>query len=183
MKLIEFGKIIPGLKINGKDAPYKVLNEREGRAAAGIMLAVAGVAFAQAFLLREFFIINLVVVVFLLEFGLRQVNPHIAPFYFLGGLMVRKQKVEWVGAAQKRFAWGLGFFMALSISILIYGFAIRGIVNLMFCLVCLALMWFESSFGICIGCKMYYGLMNIGLVKKPKILPACPGGVCQLGKK
>lgn len=180
MKLVEFGRKIPGLKINGCDAPYSVLNERDGRAAAGLMLVAAGVAFANAFLMREFFMINVVVLLFLLEFSLRQVNPSIAPFYFLGGLMVRKQCPEYVGAAQKRFAWGLGLGMALVMSVLIFGFGVMGIWNLGLCLVCLSLLWFESSFGICVGCKIYYGLIGVGLVREPEVRPACPGGVCRI---
>jgi hypothetical protein len=182
MKFIEFGRVIPGLKIQGKDAPYPVLNERDGRAAAGIMFALASVAFAMAFLTKDFFMINIVVLLFLLEFSFRQINPYIAPFYILGKFIVSKQEPEWVGAPQKRFAWGMGLAMAATMVVLIYGFDVRGLVNLLFCITCLALMWFESTCGICIGCKMYYGLMSVGLIKKPKVMPACPGGVCSISK-
>jgi hypothetical protein len=39
------GEVIPGLKINGKPAPYPVMNERAVRATAGLMLIATTVAF------------------------------------------------------------------------------------------------------------------------------------------
>jgi len=36
-----YGKTIPGLTIDGKPAPYAVVNEREVRAGAGLMLLMA----------------------------------------------------------------------------------------------------------------------------------------------
>ncbi len=48
-KIIQFGRIIPGLKLHGHEATYPVLNERDARAGAGIMLAFASIAFAFAF--------------------------------------------------------------------------------------------------------------------------------------
>lgn len=183
MKVVEFGRVIPGLKINGRDAPYPVLNERDARAGAGLMLAVGAIAFANAFLLKQYVYIDILVLLFLGEFVIRQINPYLAPFYALGRLIVRKQEPEWVGAPQKRFAWGLGLLMALTVALLIYGFGMRGYVNLAFCIACLTLMWFESAFGICIGCKSYYGLMKLGVIKEPAVKPACPGGVCSLPQK
>lgn len=179
-KLFEFGRVIPGLKIDGKDAPYPVVNERDARAGAGVMLLLGFVAFVYAFFLKEYFAINILVILFLIEFLVRLADPSKAPFYLIGSFIVRKQRPEYVGAAQKRFAWGLGLAMATTVSILIYVVGYRGYVNLGFCIVCLGLMWLESAFGICVGCKMYYKLMDWGWIKKPKVMPACPGGVCAI---
>jgi len=178
-----FGRVYPELEIHGKPAPYPVLNERDARASAGIMLLIGSVAFVQAFLLKEYWLIDLVVLVFVLEFALRLIDPHIAPLYALGRLFVSRMRPEYVGAAQKRFAWALGLLMALTVSVLIHVFAIRGLPNMIFCSVCLFLMWLEASFGYCLGCKIYYRLMHHGLVKKPEHAPACPGGACPLPKR
>jgi hypothetical protein len=175
---IEFGITIPGLKIDGKKAPYPVLNERDCRAGAGIMLALGIIAFVLAFFQGAYYFIDIIVVLFFMEFLIRIIDPSIAPFYFLGSLIVREMRPEYSGAAQKRFAWFLGLLMASTMIVLIYGFGIRGPINLLICMTCLFLMWSESAFGVCIGCKMYYGLISLGLIKKPKVAPACPGGVC-----
>lgn len=178
--MVRFGKIIKGLKIDGKPAEYPVLNERDARAGAGIMLMLGGIAFSLAFLRQEYIAINVLVILFLTEFSIRLIDPSIAPFYFLGSLVVKKMRPEYTGAAQKRFAWFLGFLMALSVFSFIYIFQIRGVLNLSFCIACLGLLWLESSFGICLGCKMYYGLIKLKLVKEPVVKPACPGGVCPI---
>ena len=97
--------------------------------------------------------------------------------------MVKNQKPEYTGAIQKRFAWSLGLLMAVSMIIISMVFQTRGALPFSVCIVCLSLLWLESAFGICVGCKMYYGLMNLGIIKKPKEMPACPGGVCSINKK
>lgn len=43
-----YGKILPGLTIYGKPAPYPVLNERAVRAGAGIMFVMGFFSFMQA---------------------------------------------------------------------------------------------------------------------------------------
>jgi hypothetical protein len=182
-KIIQFGKVIPGLEIDGKPAPYPVLNERDARAAAGIMLILGILAFVQAFIYRRFEWINVFVILFFLEFLIRiAVNPSFAPFYAWGSLFVSNQRPEWVGAAQKRFAWLLGALMAVAMIVLIYVFNVRGPVNAIICMICLTLMWLETSLGICVGCKIYAGLIKLGLIKKPDVMPACPGGVCSIDK-
>jgi len=46
-------------------------------------------------------------------------------------------------------------------------------VNLLVCSICLALMFAETAFGICIGCKIY----NAFNQDKAQL---CPGGVCDV---
>jgi hypothetical protein len=180
---LTFGKTIPDLYIDGKPAPYPVLNERDARAAAGIMLLIGAVAFVYAFLLRSYTMIDVVVVLFALEFALRIISSDIAPIYALAKLTVRGMRPEWTGAAQKRFAWTLGLMMALTVTVLIHGFGARGLGNAILCGTCLVLMWLETSLGLCVGCKLYYGLMKLGLVKQPDVMPACPGGACPMPKR
>jgi hypothetical protein len=180
---IQFGKIIPGLKIYGEPAEYPVLNERDARAAAGIMLVLAIFAFTQAFLMRQFIFLQIFVMLFLIEFWIRIiVNPDYAPFYALGRLLVKKQIPEYSGAIQKRFAWSLGFILAVSMFFIAIVFGIRGIVPFSICSVCIFLLWAESTLGVCIGCKIYSWLINVGIIK-PKVRAACPGGVCSINKK
>jgi hypothetical protein len=85
--------------------------------------------------------------------------------------VVRKQEPEYVGAPQKRFAWAIGFVLALLMLYLIVIKGVIGPINMLVCGTCLLLMFFESSFGICIGCKLY------DLLSRNKV-ELCPGNVC-----
>jgi hypothetical protein len=91
----------------------------------------------------------------------------------LGQWFVRKQQPEYVGAPQKRFAWAIGFVMASSMLYLVVINNIIGPINLIICSACLLLLFFEASFGICIGCKIY----NVFNKDKAQL---CPGGVCEI---
>jgi len=175
------GKIIPGLEINGKPAPYPVLNERAVRAGAGIMLMLGGSAFALALLAQDFRMLKIVVVFFFIDFFTKVIlEPKFSPVSNVANLIVKAQKPEYVGAIQKRFAWSIGLTMASLMIVLLYVLDVRGPINLAVCLICLIFMWFETSFGICVGCKIYYGLIKLGIIKKPEIPPACPGGACPI---
>jgi len=183
MKLkIQFGEIIPGLKIYGKEANYPVLNERDARAAGGIMLMFAVFSFAQAFLLKQFVFLQIFVILFLVEFWIRIIiNPNYAPIYALGKLLVKKQIPEYVGAIQKKFAWAMGLILAVSMFFIAVVYEVRGIIPFSICGVCIFLLWAESTLGICVGCKIYGWLIKIGIIK-PKVRAACPGGVCSIKK-
>jgi hypothetical protein len=63
-----FGNTIPNLVINGKPAPYPVLNERAIRAGAGMMFALGLFAFFHAFYLANFVFIKVVVFIFFFDF-------------------------------------------------------------------------------------------------------------------
>ncbi len=182
--LFQFGKTIPDLKINGKSAPYPVLNERAVRAGAGIMLAMGLFGFVNAYFSQNFIPLKIIVVIFFLDFCVKVlVGTKFSIIGKLGQLIVKKQKPEYVGAIQKRFAWSIGLIMSFLMLLLLFVFETRGLLNLSFCTICLLIMWFESSFGICVGCKLYYGFIKKGLIKEPNIRPACPGGVCSLENK
>ncbi len=154
--------------------PVPVLNEREARAGAGILFFAAFVAFFQAFQMGDFTLMRLVVLVFLIDFAIRVlVNPRFAPSLVLGRLIVARQEPEYVGAPQKRFAWALGLAMALVAMVMVYGLNMAGPLLLAICVTCILLMFFETAFGICIGCKLY------NLISREKA-QLCPGGVCGL---
>ena len=174
-----FGQVIPGLSIHGRPAPYPVMNERAVRAAAGLMLIAAAVAFSLALFEKIYLPIRIITVVFLFDFAARVVAglTPFSPFGVLGTLLVRKQEPEWSGAIQKRFAWTLGLLMALSMSI-ITNLNIRGTLPMTMCLICMALMWMEAALGICVGCKMYNWLVKAKIFKAPEHAPACAGDAC-----
>ncbi len=153
--------------------PVPVLNERAVRAAAGIVFFFAIVSFMNAWLIGNFQPTRVFVVAFLIDFTIRIfVNPKFAPSLILGQWMVRKQQPEWVGAPQKRFAWAIGFMLALVMLVLVVIKHVIGPVNLIVCAACLVLLFFETAFGICIGCKVYNWFNK-------EQAQLCPGGVCE----
>jgi hypothetical protein len=164
-----------GQQLPGYDVP--VLNERAVRAAAGILFLLAIVSFMNAWLLGNFQPTRVFVVAFLIDFTIRiLVNPRYAPTLILGQWIVRRQQPEWVGAPQKRFAWAIGFVLALAMLYLVVINNVIGPVNLIVCALCLTLLFFESAFGICIGCKIY----NAFSKQRAQL---CPGGVCEVPTK
>lgn len=159
-----------GEQIEGYAVP--VLNERAVRASAGLLFLAAIVAFMNAWLSGNFQPTRVFVVAFLFDFTIRIfINPRYAPSLIFGQWVVRKQQPEYVGAPQKRFAWGIGFALALTMFYLIVLHKIIGPINLLVCITCLTLLFFEAAFGICIGCKIY----NLFHRKKARL---CPGNTC-----
>jgi len=159
-----------GQKVPGYDVP--VLNERAARAGAGILFFFAIVSFMNAWLLGNFQPTRVFVIVFLVDFTIRIfINPAYAPSLIVGQWFVRRQQPEYVGAAQKRFAWAIGFVLVLAMLYLVVINNMIGPVNLIVCSLCLLLLFFETAFGICLGC-MIYNLFH----GKAEL---CPGGVCE----
>ena len=69
-------------------------------------------------------------------------------------LVVHRQRPEWVGAAQKEFAWWLGFGLA-AVSCATMGlFAAPLWLTLTLCGLCLSILFLETAFGICVGCAL-----------------------------
>lgn len=165
--LFAFGQVRPEFAV-------PVLNERAVRAAAGILFFIALVTFMNAWLVGNFGPTRVFVVAFLIDFAIRLfINPHFAPSLVLGQWFVRRQQPEWTGAPQKRFAWALGFLLALTMLFTIVIGGVIGPINMLICSTCLLLMFFESAFGICLGCWIYNRI-------RPDQAQLCPGGVCEL---
>ncbi len=98
-KIFSFGE-----KVHDYDIP--VFNEREVRAAAGILFLGAIITFMNALLIQNFDLLKVFVVIFFLDFTLRMfVNPRYAPSMILGRICIQNQKPEYAGAPQKKFAW------------------------------------------------------------------------------
>lgn len=152
----------------------RVINEREARAGAGILFLIAGVAFMNAWLTGNYLPTQAVVMGFFADFFIRVlINPRFSPSLVLGRLAVRNQVPEFVGAPQKRFAWALG--LALASLMLVFN-NVRGPINMLVCMLCLLLLFFEATFGICLGCRVY------GIFNKERA-QLCPGGVCEVGDR
>jgi hypothetical protein len=165
----KFGEKVSGFNV-------LMLNEREVRAAAGIVFLFAFIAFMNGFLTGNNEPTKLMVSVFLFDFFVRIfINPKYAPSMVAGRWIVNNQKPEYVDAAPKKWAWAFGFTLAAVMFYLVVLNDIRGPINILTCALCLGLLFFEAVFGICAGCKIY----NLFHKNKAK---NCPGEVCDLSR-
>jgi hypothetical protein len=153
------------------------MNEREIRAAAGILFLATFTSLMFILFKGNFIPIKYIIILFLTDFIIRVfINPRFSPTLIIGRLIVRNQTPEYVGAAQKKFAWIIGVILS-SVMFVFFIFVnayspITGIT----CLICLIFLFFESVFGICLGCKFY------PLFFKDKV-QYCPGEVCDVNQK
>lgn len=169
-KIISFGEDVPGYNI-------PVLNEREIRAAAGILFLIMFISILLAVLNRDFLMAKYAVTVFLTDLMIRVfVNPKYSPSLIIGRLIVGNQAPEYVGAPQKKFAWLIGVaLVAVTFILLVVVNSFSPITGLI-CFICLIFLFFESAFGICLGCLFY------GLFYKEKA-QYCTGEVCEIKPK
>ncbi len=148
-KIIKFGEDVEGYNI-------PVLNEREIRASAGILFLVVFISLMQIIFNGNFLLIKYVITLFLADFIIRVfVNPKFSPTLIIGRLIVRNQVPEYVGAQQKKFAWIIGIAMAAIMFIFMVVVNAYSPITGIICLICLIFLFFESAFGICLGCKFY----------------------------
>jgi len=163
-----------GEKVPGYEVP--VLNEREARAAAGILFIGAFIGLTNGVMMGTAIFSEFFVTFFAVDFTIRVIQPRYAPSLLLGRFFVRNQTPEYVGASQKRFAWMLGLILAYPMFYyLVIDFQPNPI-KVLVCLLCMALLFFESAFSICLGCKMFSWIKR----KDPMY---CPGGVCEIQTK
>jgi len=164
-KIIQFGEEVEGYSI-------PVLNEREIRASAGILFLILLISILVAGLKGNFLLIKYAITIFLTDISVRVlVNPRFSPSLIIGRLIVRSQVPEYVGAQQKKFAWVIGMFLSGTIFILLVVMNARSPITGLGCLICLIFLFFETAFGICLGCKFY------SMFYREKAL-YCPGEVC-----
>jgi len=168
--IVKFGEDVAGYSI-------PVLNEREIRAAAGILFLLMFTSVMVVVLTENFLLLKYAVTIFLTDILIRVfISPKYAPTLILGRLIVRNQVPEYVGAKQKKFAWVIGVFLAsvfFSLTVVVNSYSpITGII----CLICLVFLFSEAAFGICLGCKFY------PLFTKEKV-QYCPGEVCDVNSK
>lgn len=177
MSIISFGEYVEGKK-------YKVLDERRVRASSGIMFLLGMIAFINGFILNKFAIIPYVSGFIMVSFLVAVfINPKFSPSIFIGYLFVRKQSPLPIGAVQKRFAWSLG--LGLSAAIFVLSIMLLEDASLFepvcfLCIICLILLFLETAFGICVGCKLYWLAIRIKLLPKPAEKPNCMGDACEV---
>lgn len=165
-----FGEIVPGYTI-------PVLNEREIRAAAGILFLATFLSLMFIMFKGNFVPIKYVITLFLTDFCLRVfVSPRYSPTLIVGRLIVSRQNPEYVGAAQKKIAWIIGVVLSATMFVLMVLVNSYSVITGLICLVCLIFLFFESAFGICLGCLLYKW------IKKDKA-QYCPGEVCDIKAK
>ncbi|MES1219080.1 MAG: DUF4395 domain-containing protein, partial [Bacteroidota bacterium] len=164
-KIIQFGE-----HVKGYDIP--VLNEREIRAAAGILFLATFMSLMLIMFKGNFVPVKYVITFFLTDLIIRVfINPRFSPTLIIGRLIVRNQVPEYVGAKQKKFAWIIGIGLSAMMFILMVVVNSYSPISGISCFVCLIFLFFESAFGICLGCKFY----NLFYKEKAQ---HCPGEVC-----
>lgn len=166
-KTIKFGEDV-------SDYNIPVLNEREIRAAAGLLFLMMFIAILIVIFKGDFLMLKYAIIIFLTDILIRVfVNPKFAPTLIIGRLIVRNQVPEYVGARQKKFAWKIGIALAITMFVLINIMNTFSPITGLVCFICLIFLFFESAFGICLGCKIY------PLFFKQKV-QYCPGEVCDV---
>lgn len=168
--IVQFGERVQGYTI-------PVVNEREVRAAAGILFLATFLSLMFIMFKAQFMPIKYVITLFLTDFLIRVlINPKYSPTLILGRLVVRNQVPEYVGAAQKKFAWIIGIIMSATMFVLMVLMNTYSPITGIICLICLIFLFFESAFGICLGCMVYPWIYK----EKAQY---CPGEVCDLKNK
>lgn len=166
----QFGETVEGYSI-------PVLNEREIRAAAGILFLATFLSLMFIVFSGNFVPIKYVITFFLLDFVIRVfIHPKYSPSLILGRWAVIKQTPEYVAAAPKKFAWIIGVVLAATMFYFFIFVNAYSMITGIICLICLIFLFFESVFGICLGCLFY------PLFFKKK-LQLCPGDICEPKKK
>lgn len=169
-KIIGFGETV-------KNYNVPVLNEREIRAAAGILFLMMIISILLAALSENFTLVKYAITIFMIDIAIRVfINPKYSPTLIIGRIIVKNQVPEYVGAAQKKFAWIIGTVLAVIMFVLLVIFNIHSPITGIICLICWVFLFFETAFGICLGCMFY------PLFFKEKA-QYCAGEVCEIKEK
>lgn len=177
MSIVSFGEYVDGIG-------YKVLNEREVRASAGILFIMGLVAVVAGVFFQNYAPIPYVSGFMMLSFFISVfINPKYAPSNIIARLIVLKQDPIYIGAVQKRFAWSLG--LAISSIVFFLSIPLQSDPTIfesvcMLCLLCMILMFIETAFGICVGCQLYFLAVKLKLIKQAEIKPNCMGNSCEV---
>lgn len=167
---VTFGKRVEGYSV-------AVLNEREIRGAAGILLLLMSASLAQVLFRSNFLPIKFVITFFLIDLSIRVfINPAYAPSMLMARWIVRGQIPEYVGAPQKRFAWKMGIGISGTMFVLLVLLNSYGVAASLLCYTCLLFLFFETAFGICLGCLVYRWFYK----EQPR---HCAGEICNSTKQ
>ena len=169
-KVKQFGETVEGYNI-------PVLNEREIRASAGILYLLMFWSWILVIFKDNYLLLKYANIIFLADFSIRIfMSPKYSPFLIVGRLIVKNQTPEFVGAAQKKFAWTIGLILSATIFLLLVVLNSDSFINFLVCHTCMIFLFFESVFGICFGCKFY------SMFYKEKA-QYCPGEICDIKEK
>ena len=167
--LSEYGEYVDGYNVT-------VINEREARAAAGILFALGMIVIFVGIGFGHIIVARVYLAFLWFDFLARVISPKYSPSMLFGKFIVRNQKPEYVGGLQKRFAWTLGWLISFP---MVWWFVIHWDITfykVLICLLCLTLMFLETAFSVCVGCMIYKMILK----KDPE---HCPGGVCEIKRK
>lgn len=167
---IKFGENVKGYNV-------PVLNEREIRASAGILFVLIFLSLMFVLFRNDFLLIKYVICIFLIDLLMRVfLSPGFSPFLIIGRLIVSRQAPEYVSAAPKKFAWKIGITVAGIMFFFLIILNTSGIITSIGCFLCLTFLFFESAFGICLGCLIYGWFYK----REPQY---CAGEICVPQKK
>ena len=163
----------PPITLAGHD--FAVVNERSVRASAGLMLLFGLYGWFELYFTGDQSTLRTFAILFIFELAIRiALGVRWAPLLLLGAFLVRKQSAEWSELRPKETAWMIGLVYA-SAACFAVGW-IPGWPNwamLASCGVCLALLFFESAIGFCLGCWLHSRFAKT----PPKL---CPSGACKV---
>jgi len=167
--LLEYGEHVPGY-----DAT--VINEREARAAAGILFMLGMIVIFVGIGYNHIIVARVYLAFMFIDFTARMISPKYSPSLLLGKFVVRNQRADYTGGLQKRFAWTLGWLISLP---MMWWFVIHWDITfykVLICVLCLTLMFLEAAFSVCVGCMIYKAIIR----EDPKY---CPNGSCEIRQK
>jgi hypothetical protein len=165
-RIIRFGEDVEGYAV-------PVLNEREIRASAGMLFLAMLLSYMLIIFEGNYLLVKYVITIFFADMTIRVcINPRFSPSLIIGRFIVRNQTPEYVGASQKRFAWTIGMVLSASMFALMVVANTSSPITGITCLICLTFLFFESAFGICLGCKFYPLFFK-------KTAQYCPGEACE----
>jgi len=167
--LWDYGEKVPGYNVT-------VINEREVRAATGILGMLGTVVIFIGIGFGHIIVARVYLAFLFLDFSARIISPKYSPSLLLGKMVVQNQKPEYVGGLQKRFAWTLGWLLAIP---MMDWFVIHWDITfykVLICVLCISLMFLETAFSVCIGCITYKTITG----EDPE---HCPGGTCEIRQK
>lgn len=198
-----YGYFLP--QTNKENDKYGFVNEYEIRISTALSLVLGVYSFVSILFFGMFDLPMIFIGILWIDFFLK---VFFGPQYSIFGSIVRPfiKKTYWVGAVQKRFAWGIGLFLStfaffcilivsgflshhFGVTTEIYqmvqtipkpaGLAVPISPPLIACVLCIIFMTLESVFGYCVGCRIYAFLVRRGILKQ---IPGqnCANGVCKM---
>ena len=167
--IYDYGEKVPGYEVG-------MVNEKEVRATAGILFLLGMIVLFVGIGYNHIIVARFYLAFIFIDMTIRIINPSYSPALLFGRMFIQNQKPEYVAAMQKRFAWILGWFIALP---MMNWFVLHWDITfykVLICVLCLGLLFMESALSICVGCKLYTFFTR-------KKAQHCPGGVCEVRTK